>query len=151
MKALKIKVHCLAWLLFILLHTKLASPTLLKYIPKLGVLRGINIFQNPSENLTSSEPKSDLKTLYYDQTLDHFNYNPESYLTFPQRYVLNFKHWGGGGGAAAAPILAYLGEESSLDDDLRGIGWLSDNAHRFKALQVYIEVSRKGFLIFALL
>ncbi|KAL9422292.1 hypothetical protein AB3S75_034541 [Citrus x aurantiifolia] len=139
MKALKIKVYCLAWLLFILLHTKLASPTPLKYIPKLGVLRGINVFQNPSENLTSSEPKSDLKTFYYDQTLDHLNYNPESYLTFPQRYVLNFKHWGGGGGAAAAPILAYLGEESSLDDDLRGIGWLSDNAHRFKALQVYIE------------
>ncbi|KAH9704174.1 prolylcarboxypeptidase-like protein [Citrus sinensis] len=39
----------------------------------------------------------------------------------------------------AAPILAYLGEESSLDDDHGGIGWLTDNAHRFKALEVYIE------------
>ncbi|KAK9190152.1 hypothetical protein WN943_018754 [Citrus x changshan-huyou] len=43
------------------------------------------------------------------------------------KYVLNFKHWGGGG-ATAAPILAYLGEESSLDDDLGGTGWLTDNA-----------------------
>lgn len=56
----------------------------------------------------------DLETYYYDQTLDHFNYNPQSYLTFPHRYALNFKHWGGGR-AMAAPILAYLGEESSLD------------------------------------
>ncbi|KAK9187223.1 hypothetical protein WN944_018615 [Citrus x changshan-huyou] len=31
-------------------------------------------------------------------------------------------------GATAAPILAYLGEESSLDDDLGGTGWLTDNA-----------------------
>ena len=43
----------------------------------------------------------------------------------------------------AAPILAYLGEESSLDDDHGGIGWLTDNAHRFKALEVYIEVSKE--------
>ncbi|ESR49819.1 hypothetical protein CICLE_v10033867mg, partial [Citrus x clementina] len=82
--------------------------------------------------------KGDLETYYYDQILDHSNYNPQSYLTFPHRYVLNFKHWGGGG-AMAAPILAYLGEESSLDDDHGGIGWLTDNAHRFKALEVYIE------------
>ena len=52
---------------------------------------------------------------------------------------------------AAAPILAYLGEESSLDDDLDGIGWLSDNAHRFDALKVYIEVSRDTFVIYVLL
>ncbi|KAK9190160.1 hypothetical protein WN943_018762 [Citrus x changshan-huyou] len=42
--------------------------------------------------------------------------------------ICDFKHWGGGG-ATAAPILAYLGEESSLDDDLGGTGWLTDNAH----------------------
>jgi len=42
-----------------------------------------------------------------------------------------------------APIFAYLGEESSLNDDLGSIGILSDNVARFGALQVYIEVSRK--------
>jgi hypothetical protein len=41
-----------------------------------------------------------------------------------------------------APIFAYLGEESSLNDDLGSIGILSDNVARFGALQVYIEVSR---------
>ncbi|KAH8501837.1 hypothetical protein H0E87_016565 [Populus deltoides] len=38
-----------------------------------------------------------------------------------------------------APIFAYLGEESSLNDDLGSIGNLSDNVARFGALQVYIE------------
>jgi hypothetical protein len=42
-----------------------------------------------------------------------------------------------------APIFAYLGEESSLNDDLGSIGILSDNVARFGVLQVYIEVSRK--------
>ncbi|GAY55532.1 hypothetical protein CUMW_164900 [Citrus unshiu] len=45
-------------------------------------------------------------------------------LLVKRTQICDFKHWGGGG-ATAAPILAYLGEESSLDDDL--------------ALQVYIE------------
>ncbi|KAK9190158.1 hypothetical protein WN943_018760 [Citrus x changshan-huyou] len=37
-----------------------------------------------------------------------------SCLRSQPKYALNFKHWGGGR-AMAAPILAYLGEESSLD------------------------------------
>ena len=125
--------------LLLLTNFAFASTSPLKNIPKLGVVRGRTIFLNPSKKISTSEPEGDLETYYYDQTLDHFNYNPQSYLT-PHRYVLNFNYWGGGG-AMAAPILAYLGEESSLDDDLGGIGWLIDNAHRFKALQVYIEVS----------
>ena len=108
-------------------------------------VRGRTIFLKPSKKILTSEPKGDLETYYYDQILDHSNYNPQGYLTFSHRYVLNFKHWGGDG-ATAAPILAYLGEESSLDDDHGGIGWLTDNAHRFKALEVYIEV-RTEFVI----
>lgn len=132
----------LPWLL-LLLHLFLtisASPSPLTSLPKLGVLRGIHNFQNVTKNL-ASEPNADLKTFYYNQTLDHFNYRPESYVTFQQRYVMNFRHWGGR--RVAAPILAYLGEESDLDGDLRSIGWLTDNAKRFKALQVYIEVRRE--------
>ena len=90
-------------------------------------VRGRTIFLKPSKKILTSEPKGDLETYYYDQILDHSNYNPQGYLTFSHRYVLNFKHWGGGG-ATAAPILAYLGEESSLDDDLGVTGWLTDNA-----------------------
>ncbi|KAL5765640.1 hypothetical protein ACOSP7_016257 [Xanthoceras sorbifolium] len=78
----------------------------------------------------------DFKTFYYDQTLDHFNYRPESYSTFRQRYVINFKNWGGAN--ASAPIFAYLGAEGPLDEDI-GESFQTDNAARFKCLLVYIE------------
>ncbi|KAJ7981087.1 Lysosomal Pro-X carboxypeptidase [Quillaja saponaria] len=77
----------------------------------------------------------DFSTFYYNQTLDHFNYRPDSYITFPQRYVINFKYWGG----ANAPIFVYLGAEAPIDGDLRGIGFLTENAALFNALIVYIE------------
>ncbi|KAK9187227.1 hypothetical protein WN944_018619 [Citrus x changshan-huyou] len=63
----------------------------------------------------------------------------------PSKKNINFRTRGIG--AVAEPILACLGEESSLDDDLGGIGWLTDNAHRFKALQVYIEHRFYGKLV----
>ena len=116
-----------AFFLLLLTNFAFASTSPLKNIPKLGVVHGRTIFLNPSKKILTSKPEGDLQTYYDDQILDHFNYNPQSYLAFSHRYVLNFKHWGGGG-ATAAPILAYLGEESSLDDDLGGTGWLTDNA-----------------------
>ncbi|KAL2507471.1 Serine carboxypeptidase S28 family protein [Forsythia ovata] len=79
----------------------------------------------------------DLKTYFYKQTLDHFNYGPQSYATFKQKYVINFKYWGGAN--SSSPIFAYLGAESPLADDLQNLGFLSANAPHFKALQVYIE------------
>ncbi|KAL9351402.1 hypothetical protein Peur_054082 [Populus x canadensis] len=57
------------------------------------------------------------------------------------RYVVSFKYWRGPD--TMAPIFVYLGEESSLNDDLGYIGILSDNAARFGALQVYIEIMQK--------
>ncbi|KAH9694397.1 hypothetical protein KPL71_022402 [Citrus sinensis] len=60
--------------------------------------------------------------------------------TFQQRYVINFKYWGGGAGADAnAPIFVYLGAEGPLDGDISIIDFLTDNAARFNALLVYIE------------
>ncbi|XP_010497694.1 PREDICTED: lysosomal Pro-X carboxypeptidase-like, partial [Camelina sativa] len=58
-------------------------------------------------------------------------------MTFQQRYAIDSTHWGGA--KANAPILAFLGEESSLDSDLSAVGFLRDNGPRFKALLVYIE------------
>ncbi|CAK9150487.1 unnamed protein product [Ilex paraguariensis] len=87
--------------------------------------------------IRSTPTPKDFETFFYTQTLDHFNYRPESYTTFKQRYVINWKYWGGAN--ASAPIFAYLGEEGSLDYDLAGIGFLRENAPRFKALQVFIE------------
>ncbi|KAK2643496.1 hypothetical protein Ddye_025259, partial [Dipteronia dyeriana] len=57
-------------------------------------------------------------------------------LNFQQRYVINFKYWGGAN--ANAPIFAYLGAEAPLDEDV-GEGFPKDNASRFKCLLVYIE------------
>ncbi|GJR42702.1 lysosomal Pro-X carboxypeptidase-like protein [Tanacetum coccineum] len=77
------------------------------------------------------------KTHFYNQTLDHFNYNPESYATFPQRYLVNSKWWGGAD--KNAPIFVYFGAEEDIEDDIASIGFLTDNASRFKTLVVYLE------------
>lgn len=104
-------------------------------MPRLGTQRKTT--QHEPQTTSSISNLEDLKTYYYTQTLDHFNYRPDSYTTFKQRYVINSRYWGGAN--ASAPIFAYLGAEESLDDDLPIIGFLSDNAPKFKALQVYIE------------
>ena len=72
------------------------------------------------------------------RTLDHFNYWPESYTTFPQTYIVNFTYLGGAN--SSAPIFAYLGIETLIDDDLNVIGFRMDNAITFNAVLVYIEV-----------
>lgn len=102
--------------------------------PRLSLLRG-GIRKN-FENKPTAISKG-FTTYFYDQTLDHFNYNPQSYTTFKQRYDLNFKHWGGS--QKNAPIFAYLGAEEPLGRHPR-VGFMMENAPRFRALQVYIEV-----------
>ncbi|XP_038706498.1 lysosomal Pro-X carboxypeptidase-like [Tripterygium wilfordii] len=74
---------------------------------------------------------------HYGQTLDHFNYKPGSYRKFRQRYVVNKEYWKD----ADAPVLAYLGEEDSLDSS---IGLLTNHAMNFEAFQVYIEYRYYG-------
>ncbi|CAI0452733.1 unnamed protein product [Linum tenue] len=73
---------------------------------------------------------------FYNQTLDHFNYLPESYLTFRQRYFANSKHWGGPG----APIFVYLGAEAAFPHNFSGgKSFLIEIAPSFNALLMYIE------------
>ncbi|CAI9104933.1 OLC1v1003725C2 [Oldenlandia corymbosa var. corymbosa] len=112
-----------------------SSATQFHKIPKLGIV------QRHGNQPAASAPKQSLpkefEPHFYEQTLDHFNYNPRSYSKFKQYYVINSKYWGGAD--SNSPILAYLGEESSLDGDIPVIGFLKDNAPRFKALLVYIE------------
>lgn len=81
----------------------------------------------------------DYETHFYEQTLDHFNYGPQSYATFKQKYVINSKYWGGAN--SSSPIFAYLGPEAPLDNFAIFLtGFLPENAPQFKALLVYIEV-----------
>lgn len=117
-------------------------------IPRLARLGGMN---NPrvrplgriSRNCASfaaSNIYHNLQTFYYNQTLDHFNYRPDSFGMFKQRYVINSKYWGGAN--SNAPIFVYFGEEAPLEYDFDDIGILTENAHRYKALQVYLEVTK---------
>ena len=106
-------------------------------IPRLSPIGDITLHH--TAKLTAEDTDTeDLETFYFNQTIDHFNYRPDSYITFPQRYFINFKYWGGAN--SSAPIFAYLGAEGPIDYDLQDVGFLDENAASFKALIVYIEV-----------
>ncbi|XP_010247711.1 PREDICTED: lysosomal Pro-X carboxypeptidase-like [Nelumbo nucifera] len=125
-----------SWLFLLLMTWASATATELK-APSLGVKERTRRVLS----LEASEPYSfsseDFKDYFYEQTLDHFNYRPESYATFKQRYVINYKFWGGAN--SSAPIFVYLGEESPLDNYIDAIGFLTDHAPKFNALVVFIE------------
>ncbi|KAG6739207.1 hypothetical protein POTOM_056796 [Populus tomentosa] len=103
-------------------------------IPRLARLGRIS---RNSTSFAASSIYHNLQTFCYNQTLDHFNYRPDSFDMFQQRYVINSKYWGGAN--SNAPIFVYFGEEAPLENDFGVIGILAENAHRFKALQVYTE------------
>nr|VDD20401.1 unnamed protein product [Brassica oleracea] len=97
---------------------------------------GISTTTRPTETVFASADNSDLNFFYYHQNLDHSTFTPKSYQTFRQRYVINAKHWAGS--KANAPILAFLGEEASIESDLY-VSFFQDNGPRLKALLVYVE------------
>nr|GLL34006.1 lysosomal Pro-X carboxypeptidase-like [Ipomoea trifida] len=95
-------------------------------------------FYEPILQHSSSKPlPPDFETFYYTQTLDHFNYAPQSYATFQQRYIVNSKYWGGA--QSNSPIFAWLGAEDSIDYSPESSGFLTNITPHFKALLVYIE------------
>ncbi|KAL7127178.1 hypothetical protein ABFS83_14G238000 [Erythranthe nasuta] len=96
------------------------------------------ISRNRPGDAISANALLDFKTYFYKQTIDHFNYAPQSYATFRQRYVVNSKYWGGQS-YNNSPIFAYLGAEAPIDNDLSAVGFLNDNAPSFNSLIVFIE------------
>ncbi|XP_031120985.1 lysosomal Pro-X carboxypeptidase-like [Ipomoea triloba] len=133
MEFLTLGIQCLS--LLILFSTTSSLSETLHTIPRLTPFYRSNL-RRPESSSFNILPQ-EFKTYYYNQTLDHFNYRPQSYATFKQRYIVNSKYWGGA--QSNSPILAYLGAESSIDYDPLDIGFLTDNAPHFKALLVYIE------------
>lgn len=106
-------------------------------MPRLGRLgRRIHI-ENHMMKPSSLSNNTNVTISHYSQTLDHFNYRPESYLTFKQKYIIYSKHWGGA--KTNSPILVHLGDEAPLYDDEINSMILSDYAARLKALLVLIE------------
>lgn len=77
-------------------------------------------------------------TKFFTQTLDHFNFNPQSYHTFQQRYLINDSFWGGA--AENAPIFVYTGNEGNIEWFAHNTGFLLQSAPHFRALVVFIEV-----------
>ncbi|CAL5426424.1 unnamed protein product [Camellia sinensis] len=133
MKSITLLSQCLLLSLLILLTSISAIPHI--NIPRLGILR--QTFLRNSSDTVSASVRDDMETYFYNQTLDHFNYNPQSYAIFNQRYVINSNYWGGAN--ESAPIFVYLGAEQPIDGDIEAIGFLPENAPLFKALKVYIE------------
>ncbi|XP_074580620.1 uncharacterized protein LOC141837040 [Curcuma longa] len=75
------------------------------------------------------------ETRYFTQTLDHFNYKPDGYKQFQQKYLVNDSFWEGRG----APIFVYAGNEGSIELFADNTGFMFDVAPSFKALLVFIE------------
>ncbi|KAI3471783.1 hypothetical protein Pfo_028436 [Paulownia fortunei] len=81
------------------------------------------------------------KEKFFTQIIDHFNYNPLSYQTFQQRYLINDKYWGGA--KKNSPIFVYTGNEGDVEWFAQNTGFMFETAPHFKALLVFIEVLRK--------
>ncbi|XP_056684789.1 uncharacterized protein [Spinacia oleracea] len=90
-----------------------------------------------SSTAMKATTRKDLEILYYPQTIDHFNYQPESYMTFKQKYMIYSKYWGGA--KANSPIFVYLGDEQAMPDNQIDGLILPDFAAKLKALVVIIE------------
>ncbi|KAK4440668.1 Lysosomal Pro-X carboxypeptidase [Sesamum alatum] len=106
-------------------------------IPRLSPHKHALILKDSDKISSASATSEDFKTYFYTQTLDHFNYAPQSYATFQQRYVVSSRFWGGAN--SNSPIFAYLGAEGPLDQDLDIIGFIRHTARFFKHLAVFIE------------
>ncbi|WCJ41655.1 Lysosomal Pro-X carboxypeptidase [Euphorbia peplus] len=96
----------------------------------------LSAIRREANSFSSDNLPSDYETHYYPQTLDHFNYYPESYTTFQQRYILSFKYWGGAN--TSSPVFVYLGE-GNIEDDVLYVSFISELASRFKGLVLFIE------------
>ncbi|KAL0875784.1 hypothetical protein Bca101_025489 [Brassica carinata] len=105
---------------------------------------GISPTTRPTDTVDASAGNSDLKFFYYDQNLDHFTFTPESYQTFQQRYAIDSKHWAGA--KANAPILAFLGEEASLEVDLHDHRYYGKSMPFGSAEEALKNASTLGYL-----
>jgi lysosomal Pro-X carboxypeptidase len=121
----------LAWFSFFTLLSSTVSVA--EFAPKFpsSIIR-------PEQQLLLSTKNQLYKTKYFTQTLDHFNFNPQSYQTFQQRYLINDTYWGGA--EKNAPIFVYTGNEGNIEWFAQNTGFMFETAPHFKALLVFIEV-----------
>ncbi|KAK6147254.1 hypothetical protein DH2020_018166 [Rehmannia glutinosa] len=97
-------------------------------------------FIQPEQQATKTNTTTSklYKEKFFTQILDHFNYNPQSYQKFQQRYLINDRYWGGAGNNNS-PIFVYTGNEGDIEWFAQNTGFMFETAPYFKALLVFIE------------
>ncbi|ELR16807.1 lysosomal ProX carboxypeptidase [Acanthamoeba castellanii str. Neff] len=80
------------------------------------------------------------RTLYFDQTLDHFNFATKP-ATYKQRFLMADDYWRGSyPGGCPGPIFFYTGNESPVTDYYAGAGFFTQVlAPKHNALLVFAE------------
>ncbi|KAF8403175.1 hypothetical protein HHK36_011272 [Tetracentron sinense] len=126
--ALRLSIQLLSWLVVLLAICVSAT------YPKTARL---GLSGKAMESKSEVRLPPEFVTYFYTQTLDHFNYRPESYTTFQQRYIINSVYWGGAN--TSSPIFVYTGDEASITDVAMVAGFITEIASHFKALMVFIE------------
>jgi len=83
----------------------------------------------------TSVEDSDFKTLYFNQTLDHFNFKSYGEKKFQQRYLIDSQYWK----SPSDPIFFYTGNEGSITSFLQASGFVMDLAAVANAMIVFAE------------
>ncbi|KAJ3679173.1 hypothetical protein LUZ60_017184 [Juncus effusus] len=107
------------------MHPSLASLNTLKQTKK-------------SPKLKDSDSKGLFTTHYFPQELDHFTFQPKSFNTFHQKYLVNSTYWDKGPDHHG-PIFVYTGNEGNIEWFATNTGFMFDIAPKFGALLVFIE------------
>ncbi|XP_070007030.1 uncharacterized protein [Nicotiana sylvestris] len=129
---MKIRLFLLQFVLFLVCFSSLSFAKIPPRFPSSSFVQPENLYFS-----LASKGNKLYETKYFTQILDHFNYNPDSYQTFQQRYLFNDKNWGGA--KTNAPIFVYTGNEGDIEWFTQNTGFMFEIAPHFKALLVFIE------------
>ncbi|RXM93438.1 Dipeptidyl peptidase 2 [Acipenser ruthenus] len=90
-------------------------------------------FQSGTDAHRASEPKFEEK--YFQQVVDHFNFNSHGDNTYQQRYLIQDQYWKKGYG----PIFFYTGNEGDIWEFALNSGFISELASEHHALVIFAE------------